>query len=51
MGTGTLPVFGTDHNVAHSLYDRQSACYIPFDHCIPVSGIPALGKKAGGTVW
>lgn len=47
---GPLSALGNCHNLADSIYDRQPACHIPFDHNIPVSRVPALEKQAGSIV-
>ena len=50
VGKRPLPALGAGHDVAYSYYDRKSACHIPFDHHIPVPGVPALGDKDDGAV-
>lgn len=51
MGKRSFPAFRSNHFLAYSLYDSQSAYNIHSGYCVPVSGIFALGEQACRTVW
>ena len=50
MGKGSLPALSTDHDAAHSLYDRKYPCNIHFDYTYLYLGSLHWEKKAGITI-